>query len=279
MALLAPPAGIWLPGTAPHPGLEQEGCFPGCKTAAALQPAAQAVSGTAETDLSQHGAVSMRCGEVQPSEQNPSARQLGPSLSTRAGAAGVAQHSSQRAEHSASHTQSAALRGIGRQAGVQEAGSSRCSPLSASPRYSLLIIRGQRAALTAPREAPQRCWTSVTSSAQLHRSRHRPGCRGWADAEQLQRRRGQSRGQKQGCGAVGSRSWRKDSPRPAPGSLPRAAVGGGGVAPRPCLRQDPGRQQPPARGRHSPGSGASGSSRGEPPCFTRQPRAPRVPPR
>lgn len=103
MALLAPPAGIWLPGTAPHPGLEQEGCFPGCKTAAALQAAAQAVSGTAETDLSQHGAVSMRCGEVQPSEQNPSARQLGPSLSTRAGAAGAAQHSSQRAEHSVPH--------------------------------------------------------------------------------------------------------------------------------------------------------------------------------
>lgn len=87
----------------PSWGWSRKECFPGCKTAAALQAAAQAVSGTTEAALSQHGAVSMRCGEVQPSEQNPSARQLGPSLSTRAGAAGAAQRSSRRAEHSAPH--------------------------------------------------------------------------------------------------------------------------------------------------------------------------------
>lgn len=69
------------------------------------------------------------------------------------------------AQSTASHTQSAALRGTGRQAGVQEAGGSRCSPLRASPRYSLLIIRGQRAALTAPCEAPQGGWISVTSGS------------------------------------------------------------------------------------------------------------------
>lgn len=47
--------------------------------------AARAASGTAEPALSQHRAACTHCREVQPSEQSPSARQLGPILSTERG--------------------------------------------------------------------------------------------------------------------------------------------------------------------------------------------------
>lgn len=166
------------------------------------------------------------------------------------------------AQSTAPRTPSAALRGTDRWAGVQEAGGSRCSLLSASPCYSLLIIRGQRAALTAPHEAPQWGWISVASSAQLHRSRDRPEAWGAQAGLTLSGCKG-DRGKAGGSGgAAGSRSWRKDSPRPAP-----RPSGSGGRWRRPTATSRAGRGQaaPPGPGAPQRRERSAREQPGEPP--------------